>query len=462
VTDTQEAATREHPAVVKYARHVNPAFVKLLGMFRYGRLLQRARDVWIWDEKDRRYLDLLAGFGSVNIGHNHPRLRERMKRFLDEEAVNFVHVGPAAQAAELAERLATLAGPPLEVALFSNTGAEAVEAGMKLARIATGRPGFLSCDGAFHGMSFGTLSIGGEDKLQKPFGELLPGCDRVPLGCDPGVLEKALKTKKYAGFVVDPWNCESDAAPPPAGWLAKAQELCRRYGTVFVLDEVQTGLGRTGSLFAFQQEGLVPDVLVLAKSLSGGLAPIGVTLTSAELHGRVFSSSERFNLHATTFGANAFSCTAALETLAIIEDEKLVANAVARGEELTTGLRARLAKHPLVRGVRGRGLMVSIELGPTDSGVLNKLAPFLVRALSRSVFGQWASVKLLEKGVICQPCSQHWNVLKVEPPLTIQAAEIQQAIAAIGDVLDEYQGVTQLVSDVTDRLGRQFLAGWTF
>src|SRR5271154_1406225 len=160
----EEPPTREHPAVLKFTKHVNPAFVKLLGMFRYGRLLVKARDVWIWDEKDRRYLDLLAGFGSVNIGHNHPRPRERMKRFLDEEALNFVHGGPAAQAAELAERLAGLAGPPLEVVLFSNTGAEAGEGAMKVARIATGRPGFLSFEGSYHGMSLGTLSVAGLDK----------------------------------------------------------------------------------------------------------------------------------------------------------------------------------------------------------------------------------------------------------------------------------------------------------
>jgi putrescine aminotransferase len=453
--------TSEHPAVQKFAKHVNPAFVKLLGMFRYGRLLTKAKDVWIWDEQDRRYLDLLAGFGSVNIGHNHPRLRERMKRFLDEEAINFVHVGPAAQAAELAEKLAKLAGPPLEVAIFSNTGAEAVEGALKLARVATGRPGFLSFEGSYHGMSLGTLSVAGVEKMRAPFGELLRGCERVPFG-DAPALEKALATRKHAGLLIDPMNCESDVKPAPAGFLAHAQELCKKHGTILLLDEVQTGLGRTGKMFAYEHEGFVPDVLVLAKSLSGGLAPIGVTLTSAELHGRVFSSADRFNLHATTFGANAFSCTAALETIAILEDEKLLANAATRGEEIVSALRSRLGKHPLVRDVRGRGLLVSVELGPTESGVLNRLAPSLVGAVTKSVFGQWAAVKLLEQGFVCQPASQNWNVLKIEPPLTLQAAEAKLAVDAIVSVLDEYQGVASLVNDVTERLGRQFLAGWSF
>lgn len=453
--------TREHPSVVKYARHVNPAFVKLLGYFGYGRLLVKAKDVWIFDHEGRKYLDALAGFGSVNLGHNHPRLVARLKAFLDEDALNFVHVGPSAAAADLAAELARRAGEPLEVTLFSNTGAEAVEAAMKLARIATGRAGFLSVASGFHGMSLGTLSIAGDDKLREPFGELLRGCERIPAH-DLAALDRALATRKFAGFVLDPFLCEMQAEPPPAGYLKACQELCRRHGTVFVLDEVQTGLGRTGSLFCYQQEDFVPDVLVLAKSLSGGIAPIGVTLTSKKLHERVFSSAERFGLHGTTFGGNAFSCTAALETLAILDDEKLADNAASRGGELLSGLRERLANHPLVRSIRGRGLLASIELGPTDSGILNKVAPFLVRAVSRAVFGQWASVKLLERGIILQPASRNWNVLKIEPPLTIQSAEVRALVDAIASVLDEYQGIGPLVNDVTERLGRQFLAGWSF
>jgi putrescine aminotransferase len=461
MNEADEDATSAHPSVLKYGRHVNPAFVKLLGVFGYGRLLVRGRDVWIWDEKGRKYLDALAGFGSVNLGHNHPRLVERLKAFLSEDALNFLHVGPSARAADLAEALAKLAGPPLEVSLFSNGGAEAVEAGMKLARIATGRRDLVSCEGGYHGLSFGTLSIAGIEKLRAPFGDLLEGCTRVPFG-DLGALEKALSKKKVAGFVVDPFQCETAAQPPPPGYLRDAQALCRRFGTIMVLDEVQTGIGRTGSLFAYQAEGFVPDVLVLAKSLSGGIAPIGVTLTTAEIHARVFSSMERFGLHNSTFGGNAFSCAAALETLAIVKDEDLVARSAARGAELLALLKKRLEGHPLVRSVRGRGLLASVELGPTDKGWVNKLAPGLVESVSRNVFGQWASVKLLERELICQPASQNWNVLKIEPPLTIQPAEIERLVATLGEVLDEYQGVPGLLNDVTRRLGKQFLAGWSF
>jgi putrescine aminotransferase len=299
----------------------------------------------------------------------------------------------------------------------------------------------------------------GEEPPRRHFEPLLGDCTRVPFG-DLGALERALATRRVAGFLVDPLLCEAGVAVPPAGYLRQAQDLCRKHGALLLLDEVQTGLGRTGDLFAYQHEGLVPDVLCLAKSLSGGIMPIGATLTTRALHERAYGAMDRFNLHASTFGGNSLSCVAALETLAILDEERLADNARARGDQLASSLRARLAGHPLVREVRGRGLLVGIELGPAERGWASRLAAPLVARLPRGVFGQWAAVKLLERGVICQPANHSWNVLKVEPPLTIQPAEIDAFVAAIGAVLDEYQGVTPLLADVTERLGKQFLAGW--
>lgn len=449
----------EHPAVEAYARHVNPAFVKLLGVLGYGRLLVRARDVWVWDHEGREYLDALAGFGSVNVGHNHPRLLRRLHEQLDRWEVNFLHTGPSAMQGELAARLATLSG--LDVALFSNGGAEAVEAGLKLARAATGRTGLLSCEGGFHGTSIGALSVAGDDRLRAPLGPLLAGCERVPYG-DLAALERALRPGTAAAFVVDPFNCEAGDLAPPPGWLAGAQALCRQHGTVLVLDEVQTGIGRTGTLFACQQEGFVPDVLVLAKALSGGLAPIGVTLTTRALQARAMGSPERFDLHASTFGGNALCCAAALETLAVVEEERLAQNARDRGRQLQDGLRARLAGHPLVRDIRGRGLLVGVELGPTGKDWTSALAPGLVKAVSRSMFGQWAAVKLLERGLLMQPASQRWEVLKLSPPLTIQPAEVDRIVDDVAAVLGQYEGVAQVVKDVGSRVGAQLLSGWSF
>jgi putrescine aminotransferase len=457
----QRKGEDRHPVVAKYARHVNPAFVEMLGVFGYGRVFARALDVWVWDDGGRRYLDLLAGFGSVNIGHNHPRLVARLREHLAGEPLNLCHTGPSPAAADLAEAIADRVARPLEVSLFSNSGSEAVEGAMKLARAATGRRDFVSCEGGFHGTNPGALSVMGAERLRAPFEPLIAGCARVPFG-EIAPLERALAGKTVAAFVVEPILAEGGVVLPPPGYLAAARELCRRYGTLFVLDEVQTGLGRTGSLFAHEAEGLVPDVLVLAKSLSGSIAPIGATVTTQAIFKRAYGSTERFDLHSSTFGGNAFSCVAALETLRILDDEGLAANGAARGGELLAGLRARLAGHPLVRDVRGRGLLVGIELGPTDAGWANALAPSVVASVSKAVFGQWAALKLLERGVICQPASQRWDVLRIEPPLTIRAAEVEHAVDAVAGVLGEYEGVPALLRDVAARLGRQFARGWTF
>jgi putrescine aminotransferase len=215
-------------------------------------------------------------------------------------------------------------------------------------------------------------------------------------------------------------------------------------------------------MFAYQAEDFVPDVLVLGKSLGGSLLPVSATLTTAEIHQKAYGSMDRFDLHGSTFGGNSLGCAAALETLRVIADENLVANSAARGKQFLEGLKRRLAGHPLVRDVRGRGLLVGIELGPTDSGWMNRFARPFVEKVSRSVFGQWAALKLLERGLLCQPAVLHWNVLRFEPPLTIRESDVDRAIDGVVDTLSEYRGVAPLLKDVAARLGRQFARGWEF
>jgi len=449
------------PAVQAYAKFVNPSFVKLLGMLGYGRLFTRAKDVWIWDSDERRYLDALAGFGAFNLGHNHPALIARLHRLLDEDAFHFCHVGPAERTAALAAELARVADAPLEISLFASSGAEAVEAGLKLARAATGRRDFVSCAGGFHGTTLGTLSVMGAQRMRRPFEPLLAGCHQVPFG-DLDALEERLKRHRPAAFLVEPLQGEGGVVPAPPGYLAAAQALCTRHGTLLVLDEVQTGLGRTGSMFAYQHEGFVPDVLCLAKALSGGVAPISAALTSRALFDRAYGKTDRFDLHSSTFQGNAFSCTAALATLEILANEDLVARSRARGERLLAGLRRRLAGHPLVKDVRGQGLLVGIEFGPTGSGWLAKLAPALVGKISETMFGQWVALRMLEAGILCQPAALAWNVLRLEPPLTIADEQIDAIVATLGDILDEYRGIAPIVGAVAGRVMDQRRKGWQF
>jgi len=450
-----------HPGVADYERYVNPAFVKLLGTFGYGRVFVRGKGSLLWDDQGREYLDLLAGFGAVNLGHNPEGLIARMVQFLKDDAVNLVHVGPQLHAAELARELARVVGPPLEITLFSNSGGEAVEAAMKLGRAATGRSHFVYAAGGFHGTGLGSLSIMGHTRLRAPFEPLLPNCQAVPFG-NLEALEQALHGRHAAVFVVEPIQAEAGVVVPPSGYLKAAQALCTKYGTLFVLDEVQTGLGRTGSLFAYQQQGFVPDVLVLGKSLGGSMVPLSATLTSREIHQRAYGSQAKFDLHGTTYSGNAFACRVGVEVLKQVEEQGLTQRSARLGALLLDRLQRALSGHPLVREVRGVGLLVGIELGPTDSGFFQRAFSSVVESVSEKVFGQWLAVRLLERGIVCQPASQHWNVLRLEPPLTISEAELERAVSETAELLRQYTGLSPLLKDVTARLSEQYRGGWSF
>jgi putrescine aminotransferase len=450
-----------HPVVADYERYVNPAFVKLLGTFGYGRVFVRGKGTSLWDDQGREYLDLLAGFGAVNLGHNPPELIERMVQLLRDDAVNLVHVGPQPHAAELGRALAQLVGPPLEISLFSNSGGEAVEAALKVARAATARSQLIYAEGGFHGTGLGSLSVMGHSRLRAPFEPLLPNCDAVPFG-DLGALEQALHKRRAAAFVVEPIQAEAGVVVPPSGYLKAAQALCAKYGTLLVLDEVQTGLGRTGTLFAYEQHGFVPDLLVLGKSLGGSMVPLSVTLTSRKIHQQAYGSQAKFDLHGTTYSGNAFACRVGLEVLKQVGEQGLVERSARLGALLLEQLQRALGGHPLVRDVRGVGLLVGIELGPTDSGFFQRAFSGVVQSVSEKVFGQWLAVRLLERGILCQPASQHWNVLRLEPPLTITEAELERAVGEIAQLLGQYTKLTPLLKDVTMRLTEQYRGGWAF
>lgn len=451
-----------HPAVRLYAEHINPAFVKLLGTFGYGRVFVRAQGMYLYDHEGREYLDCLAGFGAVNLGHSPPALVAAVKEALDAAPVNLLHIGPQPAASELADALARRAAP-LTMSLFSSSGGEAVESAMKLARAATRKSAILYCEGGFHGTGFGSLSVMGHERLRKPFEPLVPGCHAVPFG-DLEALERALRSHHPAAFLVEPIQGEGGVVLSPPGYLKAAQALCQKHGALFILDEIQTGLARTGALFAYELESVTPDILCLGKSLGGSLFPISATLTRPDLQRRAYGTMERFDLHGSTFSGNALACAAALTTLRLLDEERLAERAAERGDRLLTGLRAALTGHPIVREVRGSGLLIGIELGPspTADGWLNQVLPGLVRTVARGVFGQWLALCLLERGIICQPASQRWEVLKLTPPLIISEAEVDRIIHELATLLDEYRDLPSIVKDAGRRLGRQVLRDFQF
>lgn len=447
--------------IERYGRHISPSFVRLLGVLGYGRVFTRAEGHWLWDSKGRRYLDALAGFGSANLGHNPPELLDAVRAHLQSQVPGILHVGPSSSAARLGEALSALTDHELEVSMLALSGAEAVDSAMKLARAATGRRSFVSCEGGYHGLDMGVLSIMGSGRIRAPFEPLLEHCAQVKFG-DLPALEAALSKHKPAAFVVEPLLGEGGAELAPPGYLQGAKDLCRRHGAVLVFDEVQTGLGRTGRMFACDREGTRPDVLVLGKALGAGLVPVSAALTTRALHERAFGTMDRFDLHGSTYAGYALGSAVAVEVISRTQNQTLLDNARQRGDSLREKLRARVGAHPMVREVRGDGLLVAVELGSKREGWLGKLTGAAVDAVSEKVLGQWLCVRLLEANVIAQPASQRWNVLKLTPPLTITEAEVDVLVDSVGGILDAYPDPVRVLRDASVRVTEQWRAKGAF
>jgi putrescine aminotransferase len=352
--------------------------------------------------------------------------------------------------------------------MMSSTGAEAVEAAIKLARAATGRAGIVYARGGFHGLSLGTLSIMGAPRLRAPFEPLVPHTSAVPFG-DVAALKKALASRRAAAFVVEPIQAEAGVILPPPGYLAEVRALCDAHGTLLVFDEVQTGLGRTGARFAFQGEGVVPDVLVLAKSLGGGIVPVGATLCSTAMYQAGYGSLDRFDAHGSTFAGNPLACAAVIATLDRIDEGGLAERAKALGARLVSRLESRIGRHPLVRTIRGRGLLVGIEVGSGASAALAGASAWMAERMPRlgrlappPFVGQWIALRMLEAGFLCQPAAHDWDVVKLAPPLTIDEVDLDRAVDALATILDEYGGAAAVLRDVGVRMAARGVKGWAW
>jgi acetylornithine/succinyldiaminopimelate/putrescine aminotransferase len=308
---------------------------------------------------------------------------------------------------------------------------------MKFARAATRRPRLISCDDSFHGVTLGPLSLVGDDFFKEGFGPLLPGCDRVPFG-DLARLEEELGAKDVAAFIVEPIQGRMVTAAP-AGYLQAAAELCRRHGTLLVIDEIQTGLGRTGSWFALDGEGLAPDFVLVGKALSGGYMPVAAMVTSREIYSRAVGTLERCYVHQSTFGRNRLSMAAGLATLRIIERDGLVDHAARIGDVLRDGLAELGRRHEMIREVRGRGLMIGIELCAPNSRIA-RLNWRLIHLASEGLFPQLVVIPLhRDHGVITMAAGMN-DVIKLLPPLTLSESEARTFLAALDAVLADCAG----------------------
>ena len=424
-------AEREAERYALHTRHLNPQMVRVLKTIGFDVRFRSGRGQYLFDEDGNRYLDLLSGWGVFAIGRNHPSLSETLKGVLDSDLPNLVQMDVSTLAGALAERLLRHA-PYLQKVFFANSGAESVEAALKFARAATGRPGLVYCSHAFHGLTYGALSINGDPLFRGGFEPLLPDCVEIPLN-DLEALERALAARNIAAFVVEPIQGKGVNLPDD-GYLQGAAELCRKHGTLLIADEVQTGLGRTGRFLAVEHWGVEPDMVVLAKSLSGGHVPVGAVLTRKWIFDRVFDRMDRAVVHGSTFAKNDLAMSAGLATLEILESARLTEHAARLGERLLAAFGRMTQQHELFKSVRGKGLLIGIEFGAPRSLKL-KASWNALEAVNTGLFCQLITIPLFRQHkILIQVAGHGIHTIKLLPALIISELDcewIERSFAAV-------------------------------
>src|SRR3954447_17607816 len=424
-------AQRDHGNVDLWGRTINPQFTRVLKKIGFDREWARAEGAYLWDERGDKYLDMLGGFGMFNVGRNNPRVRAALVEALELDLPGSVQLGASPLPPLLAQELLRRTPERLERVLFTSSGTEAVEAALKLGRAATGRGRVVSTQEGFHGLTLGSLSANGDGEVTDRFGPLLAGFEQVPFG-DLDALERSLRTEDVALFLVEPVQGKGVNLPPP-GYLRRAQALCRRYGTLFCADEVQTGLGRTGKLFAFEHWQLEPDLVTVAKSLSGGYVPVGALLMSQRVYDGVFDSPEHSVSHGSTFAPNDLAMAAGLATLRELDDARLVERAARLGDLLLDRTRELAAEHDVVREVRGLGLMWAMEFAEPESGSLSWR---VLERMQTGLFAQLVVVPLFTKHrILSQVAGHDMPILKCLPPLVLSAQDVDDFVTALDDVI---------------------------
>ena len=432
-----DAAARIGETFTLAARHLDPSLVDVLRILGFDRQYATAQGSYLYDAAGRGYLDLHTGEGFASLGHNHPDVREVLRATLDADLTDGVQIHYSVLAGMLAEALAQRLPQGLDAVFFTSTGAEAVDSAMKFARAATGRKRFVSCDNGFHGVTLGPLSLVGDEFFKDGFGPLLADCVRVPFG-DLARLEAALAGKDVAAFIVEPIQGRM-VTLPPAGYLQAAQALCRRYGTMFVADEIQTGLGRTGKWFALEHWQLQPDFVLVGKALSGGYMPVAAMVTTRQIYQKAVGTLERSYVHQSTFGRNRLSAAAGLATMRIIERDSLVEHAAQVGALLVDGLQALCRRYEMVKEIRASGLMIGIELCAPSARVA-RLNWRLIHMASEGLFPQLIVIPLHRDHAMITMAAGKNDVIKLLPPLTLSEPQARSFLEALDAVLAEVHG----------------------
>lgn len=415
----------------KFALHeqfLNNQLVRVLKTIGYDRHYKKAVGQYLYDQEGNEYLDLLSGFGVFALGRNHPTVINALKETLTLELPNLVQLDVSILSGLLAQALLKYTPENLTRLFFCNSGTEAVEAAMKFARYTTKREKIIFCEHAYHGLTMGALSLNGENIFREGFGSLLPQCEAVPFN-DLTALEKALQTKEVAAFIVEPIQGKGVNLPSDH-YLPEVERLCKQYGTLFVADEVQTGLGRTGKFWAVDHWNVKPDMICMAKALSGGFVPVGGVVMTQKIMDSVYNRMDRAVVHGSTFSKNNMAMAAGLATLHVLEEEKLIENSHHIGTQLIQHLNAMTDRYEFLKEARGKGMMIAIEFHAPKSLTL-KAGWAMLEAANKGLFCQMITIPLFkEHRILTQVAGHGMNVVKLLPPLNLTPKDHDTIISA--------------------------------
>lgn len=402
-----------HALVVdQYTKYVNPGLARLMSFAGFGVEVQ-AEGCYMFDEEGKRYLDCLGGYGVFALGHRHPQVVQAVKEQLDRMPLSGKTFFNAKQGA-LAEKLAHISPEGLQYSFFSNSGAEAVEAALKFAKMATGRPKIVSTEGSYHGKTLGALATTGREKYRKPFEPLMPGVEFVTFGNTQQTVDAIDETT--ACVIIEVVQGEGGVHVAPTGYLQEIRSKCDKTGALLIVDEVQTGMGRTGKMFGCEHDAIRPDIVTLAKALGGGIMPIGVTMGTQEVWEKVFGVNVL--IHTSTFGGNPLACAAGLAAIQVIEEDDLVKRSSETGKAMKQKLADLMPKHDLIKEVRGLGLLIGVEFTMDDVGEL-------------------VMAQLVKRGMVAAYTLNNPRVIRIEPPLIITPEQVDWAVATFEDAVTE-------------------------
>ncbi len=439
-----------------HMKYISPHMARVQQIIGFDKIYVRGEGAYLWDADGIRYLDLLAGYSVFNLGRDHPVIKKAMLEYLNLARPTLVKMDCPLLAGLLAEELVKRMPPGLDAIFFANSGADAVDTAIKFARYATKRPRVVFLDHAFHGLTLGTLAINGGEDFRKGFEPLISGTVKVAMNDLEG-LEKELRKGDVAAFIVEPIQGKGVYIPED-NYLPEAQRLCRKFGTQFICDEVQVGLGRAGKFLCGDHWKLEPDMVTIAKSLGGGYIPVSAVIMCREVNNKVFGNLKRAQVHSTTFGQNDMGMAAGLATLQVMDDEKIVERSASIGAKLLAGLTSLKEKHEMIADVRGKGLIIGIEFKPPRNLAL-KAAWTALEVAEKGLFTQLIVMSLIrDHHMMTQVGGPGVNIVKLLPPLIIGDEEVNMIIEAFDAILDETKNLKGRVWATSGELIKQAMS----